>query len=295
MGDNAYRMLIVDSNWEVCSAVVDLARKHKFHSDWIPNPLDIEHRTAMMAYHLVLVTRKHLEHPSLKRQFLWEGKKLQWHRLIVARSRTDDNGTAAFASKIYGWIEWPYDLNVVEHHLSMTIQDLERDRKFRDNVRRIDDTRQMLLRQKQGLEKIHHRLMEAQKALAILTERLEQERRQATLSIAEELRTLIVRINSIAPEDLQAAQFGLEVEEISLCVLQSIIDPESVEADLVARLSLTELRIAGLIRRGWKCRDIARHLGISMSTLQTHRKTMRKKLGIHGRRYNLKHWISTRD
>ena len=54
------------------------------------------------------------------------------------------------------------------------------------------------------------------------------------------------------------------------------------------RLTPREIRIARLIREGRNSQGIARRLGISVSTVSTFRRRLREKLGIRGRKRNLR-------
>jgi len=46
-------------------------------------------------------------------------------------------------------------------------------------------------------------------------------------------------------------------------------------------LSTTELRVASLIKNGMPNQEIAKHLYITVSTVKTHRRNIRKKLDLH--------------
>ena len=62
----------------------------------------------------------------------------------------------------------------------------------------------------------------------------------------------------------------------------------SPDAKLAAALSFAELRVASLIKSGLSTEDIAEHLHISYNTVRTHRKNIRKKLGINNSQYSLR-------
>jgi PAS domain-containing protein len=58
---------------------------------------------------------------------------------------------------------------------------------------------------------------------------------------------------------------------------------------MIRTLSAVELRIAALSRLDVPGMEIARRLGISMGAVQTHRKNIRRKLGLRWRRFSLRH------
>lgn len=59
-------------------------------------------------------------------------------------------------------------------------------------------------------------------------------------------------------------------------------------------LTLTELKVCNFIRTGKTTKEIAQALKISVETVQTHRKNIRKKLGVNGHKNQLfTHLIDT--
>ena len=52
-------------------------------------------------------------------------------------------------------------------------------------------------------------------------------------------------------------------------------------------LTRSELKICRMIQAGQGGKEIAQQLGISFETVQTHRKNIRKKLGLRGQKVNL--------
>ena len=57
-------------------------------------------------------------------------------------------------------------------------------------------------------------------------------------------------------------------------------------------LTPTELRLLSLIRQGQSSKEIAEALNISPQTVATHRKNIRKKLNISGKKVNLASFVS---
>lgn len=61
------------------------------------------------------------------------------------------------------------------------------------------------------------------------------------------------------------------------------------------RLTRTEMSICQLIKAGQASKDIAARLKLSYETVQTHRKNIRKKLGIKGRKVSLYGLLATKS
>lgn len=60
-------------------------------------------------------------------------------------------------------------------------------------------------------------------------------------------------------------------------------------------LTRTEMKICKLIQSGLSSKEIALKLNISFETIQTHRKNIRKKLGLQGRKVNLYSLLSAKS
>lgn len=69
-----------------------------------------------------------------------------------------------------------------------------------------------------------------------------------------------------------------------------------IECDAhLLKLSPTEMKICQFIQAGSATKDIAEALGLSAETIQTHRKNIRKKLGIRGRDVTLYNYLNAPD
>jgi len=62
---------------------------------------------------------------------------------------------------------------------------------------------------------------------------------------------------------------------------------------ILASLSAKEARIAAMIRNNLKSREIARELNISLDTIKTHRRNIRRKLGIQNDAINLSSYLKS--
>ena len=61
--------------------------------------------------------------------------------------------------------------------------------------------------------------------------------------------------------------------------------------DVIVSLSSMELRVAVMIKGGFGSEDIARLLHLSPHTVKTHRRSIRKKLGIRNSKINLSSYL----
>ena len=74
--------------------------------------------------------------------------------------------------------------------------------------------------------------------------------------------------------------------------LEQITDPFSKTFSSVRYgLTPTEIRVADLIRQGEKSKDIAKILGVSFKTVESHRERIRKKFGLAHQKKNLRSFL----
>ena len=84
-----------------------------------------------------------------------------------------------------------------------------------------------------------------------------------------------------------------EKQQTYVCILESnlneIISPLSYRLSS-AHLSLTpaELQTANFVKHGRTTKEIAAFLNLSSGTIETHRKSIRKKIGIKNKKANLR-------
>ena len=118
-------------------------------------------------------------------------------------------------------------------------------------------------------------------ALKQVLRNVEEERQELKDELVQQVREEVLpTVERIAMEDSslvrQAYRSALEEKIADM----GVSAPES--ASLFARLTPREMDICRLIQQSWQGRAIAEELGISFETLQTHRKNIRRKLGLKG-------------
>lgn len=164
--------------------------------------------------------------------------------------------------------------------------------KLEKKVKELEQSQRELMSNKSELENVNNRLMETNDALSVLARNLDRARVESEKRIIERTRSLIIPI-------IEKLQNGRNIERYrtDLKLLAGFI--ENLTTDLTndtkiaASLSVTELRIAFMIRNGMSSEEIAGHQYISLATVKTHRKNIRKKLGLSNSRINLRAYLQT--
>jgi len=63
---------------------------------------------------------------------------------------------------------------------------------------------------------------------------------------------------------------------------------------LLGNVTPTELRVVTLIRDGLNSQDIARHLKVSLATVKSHRKNLRRKLNLRKSSMDLREFLQAK-
>jgi PAS domain S-box-containing protein len=131
-------------------------------------------------------------------------------------------------------------------------------------------------------------LFESNAALKVLLNKREQDKGEFESNILSNVKHLVM------PYILKLKNNRLNSDELSyLNIIESnlkeIISPFSQKlSSHYMEFTPREIRIANLIKDGSQDKDIMEILNISLDTVKTHRKNIRRKLGIYGKRTNLR-------
>jgi PAS domain S-box-containing protein len=143
------------------------------------------------------------------------------------------------------------------------------------------------------LELSRQRLEETNTAMKVLLSKREQEQLDMADSIYANMQHLIMPcLTKLRHACADRRQTNLlDILTTSLNDLTSPFAKTLCSSSL--GLTATETRIVELIRTGKRSSDIAAHLSISVSTLQSHRKNIRRKLGLHHTKKNLYSYLQS--
>ena len=129
-------------------------------------------------------------------------------------------------------------------------------------------------------------------ALTELAEHLERTKNKLKDDIAVNINDTILpilermKLKKVAPKYIELISHHLEG-------LTSSLGRKVVEKD--ARLSPRQVEICNLLQAGMTSKEIAEMMNISLETAESHRRDIRKKLGISGKKVNLTSWLRSRS
>ena len=136
-------------------------------------------------------------------------------------------------------------------------------------------------------------LLDTNNAIAVLAKNIDKNKEEVEKKIALTINSNIMPIveNLRNYKTLKNHQVELDV---LVAYLQDITSSLLNGSDIIVQLSSSEMRIATMIKNGLTSKEIAGKLYISLNTVKTHRRNIRKKLNIHNSDINLANYLRAR-
>ena len=134
-------------------------------------------------------------------------------------------------------------------------------------------------------------LEETNIALKVLLKKRDEDKEELQDNVMSNVKELIApffkKIKKTKLNDQQRLLLGIIESN-----LNEIISPFTRKMSLkYLNLTPTEIRIANLIKYGSSSKEIAELMNVSPRTIETHRKNIRRKIGLEGKRANLRSYL----
>jgi DNA-binding CsgD family transcriptional regulator len=158
--------------------------------------------------------------------------------------------------------------------------------------RQLKERQKELLRHKNALEKVNKELIDTNKAVTVLARNIEKQKREIEFKVTRIVNSKILPIieKSLTNGNLNKARYDLE---LAANYLKELTSGFAGQSGNFMNLTETEARIAGMIKKGLTSETISKSLHISLNTVKTHRKNIRKKLHVQNAPINLKNFLKT--
>ncbi len=222
------------------------------------------------------------------------GTRFPAAKVIMVTGYADKN-TAIQALKrgAFDYIEKPFDSAILKHAIQRALDAKEKDDRLRTLLRELRENEQQLLDQNRRLEFLNEQLLKTNKAMAVLAQNIAREREETERRIATQLRRIVMPlVERLALNSRTAEKVG-ELEAAMHQMIEDLTSGDSLSSGIVSALSFTELRVASLIKSGLTTDEIARQLHVSVSTVKTHRRNIRKKLNLGNTRTDLRSYLAS--
>jgi DNA-binding NarL/FixJ family response regulator len=139
-------------------------------------------------------------------------------------------------------------------------------------------TRQVEI-QKTKLDELRQEVQEVNTALYSLSHHIARTREELEMEVAIAIRTRVFPVLKQLQSDPAFQRYRIELDMLSMH-MNRLSWGLKENSEATRTLSTTELRIAALIKNGLTGDEIAAQLFISTETVKTHRRNIRKKLGL---------------
>jgi len=184
---------------------------------------------------------------------------------------------------VYGGRHFKYKAFKVGNGLGMIISDIT-DRKRKEDA---------LQKRETELKAKTRSLEETNTAMKVLLKRREEDRKELEekmlFNVKELIEPYVEKMKNTRLDDGQRAY--MEIIESNM---NDIVSPLARWVSTQHRgLTYTELQITNLIKHGKASKDISNMLNLSLNTIQSYRKSIRKKLGIQNKRVNLRTYLTS--
>jgi DNA-binding NarL/FixJ family response regulator len=184
----------------------------------------------------------------------------------------------------------PIETALLKYSLQRVSQILSHEQEIQSLLLDLQKSNELLNKQKAEYQFLNERLLETNRAFSTLAQNLDLEKKEIERQIGVKIKNNILPLVAKLQTD---AKYNLEVDmlyQILWELASGITSPNSS----LGILSTAELRVASLIERGLTNEEIAEKLCISLDTVKTHRKHIRKKMKITNSSVNLKSLLMDR-
>lgn len=213
--------------------------------------------------------------------------------IIVTGFAQKETAIQALRLGAFDIIEKPFDRELLHHAVLRALEAREKDRSLKRLLEELRHSEEELLRQRGELERLNERLIETNEAFLGLARSMEAMHRDAGRRTLEVLTSSVLPVLGRLCADDGLTPYRLELESVKKS-LESLAEGARGEGGGPLPLSVTELRVASLIKSGLSTEEIAERLLITPHTVRTHRRNIRKKLKIGRSSHNLRDFLMNR-
>lgn len=214
-------------------------------------------------------------------------------KIIALKSSETLDEQHSFGLDIFRCLGKPVDSELLSYTVQHALEIQARERIINEMAEKLELRANELASQRLQLEYLKEILLDKNTGLSKLAEGLQREREQVEKRIALSLRSMVIpaidRLKKIKGLKPYLSELDLIVSQI-----EGITSDFMVDARITYKLTTAELRVASLIKNGFMTYEIAQKLCISADTIRSHRKSIRKKLGINRAGYSLRNFLDSR-
>ena len=169
----------------------------------------------------------------------------------------------------------------------------EQDSELKAYINELQKNEEELKLKKEELTKISQELWETNKAITVLARNIDKSREETEKKVDQTIVTKIMPLVENLKKEKMLERHRAELEVLSVH-LKDLISGNEKEIKIANSLSPIELQIAALIKNGLASNKISGEMNISIETVKTHRRNIRKKLQLHNADINLSSFLRSK-
>ena len=294
MGINEFaKILIVDDEPMVCEVLESMVSSLGIKAKSITQSLKVMDEVRDNSYNLVLLDVFMPERSGF--DLIPDIQKASSDTKIIIITGRADKEIAIKALRLgaFDFLEKPINIDLLSYSVNRALHIQETELEYKKTRETLEHSQVDLLDHKEKLEDLNRRLIQTNQALTVLAQNIAREREETEKRIVLKTRSLIIPIIERLQHDKNLRRYEAE---LSMLVkhLEDLTSGLASDTKIATSLSFSELRIASLIKNGLTSEEIAKHLHISPSTVKTHRKNIRRKLGITNQQQNLRNYLESK-
>ena len=169
----------------------------------------------------------------------------------------------------------------------------ERTLELDNALKTVQRSEKELSQRKLSLEKVNKELLETNQAVSVLARNIDKKKEELEKKILNMCNSKLMPILKRLQKDVYCQKRQADLELI-INYLNEITKDSPLYRDINSHLTDQEMRVAIMIKNGLTSQQIGDLLCISLHTVKTHRKNIRKKLNIDNKSLNLVSYLKSK-
>jgi len=182
----------------------------------------------------------------------------------------------------FDFLEKPIDLQLLQHAVKRALETQAMAQAHRHTLSELQRSKEELQAYTAHLEQLNTELRETHHAMLVLARNADRARQDTEARIMAHLRSLVLPLIGDMQQDERLQPYQARLT-LLVHAIEEAVAGLATHLSVIPALSVREMRLAVMIKNGMSSEEIASSLHISPETVKTHRRNIRKKLGLIGR------------
>lgn len=155
----------------------------------------------------------------------------------------------------------------------------------------MDMLNEELVKNRSDWESLNSELVQTHQAMSVLAKNIESKKVELEEKVNITITTKVMPIINDLLSEKKIERFWPEISSMAEH-LNSITTKSDLHLKAVSMLTETELKIAAMVKNKMSSKEIAKLMYISLETVKSHRKNIRRKLKIHNTTHKLSEYLA---